>query len=237
MEEVWKFIEGFGENYEISSFGRVRNSKTSKYLKPYSNSDGYLVVGLSKNNKIKTISVHRLVAKSFIPNPNNLPEVNHKDYNVTNNCYDNLEWCNRQYNIEYSKNRIAKATKERFSRTIYQYSSEGILIKIWNLVMDIQRELGLNSRQVTDCCNNKVKTCGNYVWSYRPLSLKEIKEKFLRNQKPVLQLSPEGMLIREWDSAKLAGISLTVDTGHIAKCCKGERSSAGGFKWRYKEND
>lgn len=236
MEEIWKFIEGFDNKYEVSNLGRVRSHKTSKYLKPYCNNDGYLVVGLSKNNKVKTLSLHRLVAKYFVPNPDNLPEVNHKDYNATNNQYDNLEWCSRAYNIEYSKDRIIRATKQRFSRVIYQYNQEGVLVKTWNLIMDIHRELGLNHRQITDCCNGKVKTCGNYVWSYNLLTVKEIREKFLRNQKPVLQYSLNNTLVKEWDSAKLAGDNLNIDSGHIAKCCKGERKSAGGFKWRYKND-
>lgn len=102
--EIWKDIEGFENRYEISSFGNVRNKKTEKYIKPTCDPHGYYFVTLRKVGETKTNSnkIHRLVAKAFIPNPEHLPCVNHKDGDKSNNNVDNLEWCTYQYNIQHS---------------------------------------------------------------------------------------------------------------------------------------
>lgn len=90
--ETWKDIEGFEGKYQVSSWGRVRNAITLCIIRPYSNTKGYLKIGLTKNNKCVKFRVNRLVAKAFIPNPYNLPQVNHKDGNKANNSFTNLEW-------------------------------------------------------------------------------------------------------------------------------------------------
>ena len=101
----WKAIEGYEGLYEISNIGEIRNSKgeikKSQFKKGVNTH--YKEVSLSKAGKKKRFLVHRLVAKSFIPNPNNYPIINHKDENGTNNCVDNLEWCNHRYNAIYNK--------------------------------------------------------------------------------------------------------------------------------------
>ena len=114
MSEEWRPIEGYEGLYEVSSYGRVRSLdryvKTcyeayklhkGKILSPAKDKNGYLKVNLCCNGKHNTIRVHKLVAQAFIPNPDNLPEVNHKDEVKTNNNVDNLEWCDRSYNISY----------------------------------------------------------------------------------------------------------------------------------------
>ena len=102
MKEIWKPIKDF-EYYFISNFGRVKSTKFGKerILKLTKDKDGYLIVNLYKNNKSKTFKVHRLVAEVFLPNPYNLPQVNHKDENPQNNIVTNLEWCDRLYNVRY----------------------------------------------------------------------------------------------------------------------------------------
>ena len=112
MDEVWKYIDGYGKRYQISTMGSVRaiyKYRRSRILKPMMNKDGYLQVNLSDGNKIKHHRVHRLVANAFIDNPNNYSSINHKDFNKTNNCIDNLEWCTTAYNLQYgSERRIGK---------------------------------------------------------------------------------------------------------------------------------
>ena len=100
MQEIWKKIDGF-ENYDISSWGNVR----SEYgvLKPYITEKGYLKIGLFKDGKSHKKRINRLVAQAFIPNPYNLPQVNHKDGNNQNNSITNLEWCTNQQNTEHAK--------------------------------------------------------------------------------------------------------------------------------------
>ena len=118
MNEEWRPIEGYEGLYEISSYGKVRSLdrydnrncfRKGKVLSPVKNKDGYLQVNLCCNGKYKMFLVHRLVAQAFILNPDNLPEINHKDENPGNNNVDNLEWCNRKYNINYG----SRKDKER----------------------------------------------------------------------------------------------------------------------------
>ena len=98
--EIWKKIEDF-ENYEVSTWGSVRGKRG--IIKPYENSKGYLKVGLFKNGKHHKKRVNRLVAQAFIPNPYNLPQVNHKDGNKLNNSYTNLEWVTDEINKLHAK--------------------------------------------------------------------------------------------------------------------------------------
>ena len=107
MEEIWKEIDGYDGKYFISNLGRVKSfqrEKSGKLLALSHDNDGYLLVGLhyaQKGIPDKKAKVHRLVAQAFVPNPNNYPEVNHKDENKENNNANNLEWCTTRYNLTY----------------------------------------------------------------------------------------------------------------------------------------
>lgn len=107
MEEIWKDIDGFEGLYQVSNFGNVMslnygNRGYAKKLTPKFNNSGRLWVELLKGGKRKCMLVHRLVALAFIPNPNNFPQINHKDENPKNNFAFNLEWCTQSYNNHYS---------------------------------------------------------------------------------------------------------------------------------------
>ena len=98
--EDWKPIKDF-EVYLVSNLGNVYSTKSKKKMHLHKMKNGYMHINLSKNNKKHSFYVHRLVANAFIPNPKNLPQVNHKDENKENNCVSNLEWCSNQYNQNY----------------------------------------------------------------------------------------------------------------------------------------
>lgn len=114
MEEIWKDIEGYVGFYQISNLGNVKSlerivirngiaqKRKERIMSKRKNDDGYYIAKLNLNKISKSISIHRLVAQAFIPNPLNLPEVNHKDCNRTNNCVNNLEWCTHTDNIQHS---------------------------------------------------------------------------------------------------------------------------------------
>ena len=126
--ENWKSVRGYEGLYEVSDMGRVRRG--DRVLKPYQRKrDGYMEVTLSKNNVPANIKVHQLVARAFIPNPDNLPEVNHKDENKQNNTASNLEWCRHRVNCNHgSRNqRISQGN----SRRVEQMSG-GVVIKEWS---------------------------------------------------------------------------------------------------------
>lgn len=114
MLEQWKPVTGYEEKYEISNLGNVRTA-AGRLLKP-TNIGGYLSISLTKNKKARLFRVHRLVATAFIPNPSELPVVNHKDENRLNNSADNLEWCTQSYNYTYGN------ARKRWHDSVYNCS-------------------------------------------------------------------------------------------------------------------
>lgn len=116
MIENWKPATGV---YEVSDQGNVRNRKTGRLLKQVKNKDGYLQVGLREDGKSKSFRVHRLVAFAFIPNPDNLPQVNHKNEDKTDNRVENLEWCDAKYNSNYGTHnkRVSNGVRNWWGKT------------------------------------------------------------------------------------------------------------------------
>ena len=122
MEE-WRDIKGYEGKYKISSYGKVKSlkHKDEKLLKPSYDKDGYKQVILCNNGKGKKWFIHRLVAIHFLPNPNNLPQVNHKDEDKANNVVENLEWCTCKYNINYGTAKNKKSEISRKTSIMYNY--------------------------------------------------------------------------------------------------------------------
>lgn len=171
MNEIWRDITGY-EDYQISSWGRVKSLKYGKerILKPTKDSSGYLQVGLCKNGQRKPFKVHRLVAMAFIPNPDNLPEVNHKNEIKTDNRVENLEWCTQLFNIRYGtgiKRRSEKQINGKCSKSVYQHTLNGEFVAEYPSLAEVERQLGYNHSKTTLVCNGKRKTAYGYVWRYK----------------------------------------------------------------------
>lgn len=185
MEEIWKNISGY-PNYQISNMGRVKslgNNKTrkEKILKGVENGRGYLQVVLNKEGKGKKYRIHRLVAAAFIPNPDNLPQVNHRNENKTDNRVENLEYCDSKYNINYgSRNeRMAKAK----SIPILQFSKTDDLLRKWDSAIEVKNELGFDNGYISNCCKGKLKSAYGYKWHYHYKSLWKRKHIPLKDKK------------------------------------------------------
>ena len=168
--EIWKDIEGYEGHYQVSDKGRIKSVKFGKeiFLKP-GQCRGYLHVGLSKNNKMKTCYIHRLVAQAFLPNPQNLPQINHKNEDKTDNKVKNLEWCYVKYNSNYGtrNQRISKKmTNGKLSKPVLQYTKTGKFVKKWKSVMDVERNLGYDHQNISACCRGKYHSAYNFVWRY-----------------------------------------------------------------------
>lgn len=166
-KEYWKPVVGYEGHYQVSNFGRVKSIKFGKeiILKQHINiKGGYYYVCLLKNGKHKNYYVHRLVAQAFIPNPDNLPEVNHKDECKTNNVVSNLEWCDRKYNHNYGT--INERISQSQSKTVLQYDLNGNLIKEWKSINECGRN-GFNQGDICKCCNGKRKTAKGFIWVYK----------------------------------------------------------------------
>jgi hypothetical protein len=171
MKEVWKNIPNY-KKYQVSNLGKIKsfakNKQNGKILKFSHNHKGYNQVILVKDKKPNNQLVHRLVAQAFIPNPNNLPQVNHKDGNKQNNCVDNLEWITNKDNIKHAKehNLYPKSSERKTCRKVNQYDLNGNFIKQWNYIMAIEKELGYDNRCICRCCKNKRPSAYGYKWKY-----------------------------------------------------------------------
>lgn len=165
----YKLIEGY-DDYMVSSDGKVwslnynHTGKTNE-LKPRANRHGYLRVDLHTNGQHAMKSVHRLVAQAFISNPNNLPQVNHKDQDKTNNCVDNLEWCTAEYNSNWGdrNERIGKA------QTNHPVKSKPVVCletgEVYSSMHEAERQTGTPLQSISACLNGKRKTAGGFHWA------------------------------------------------------------------------
>lgn len=172
--EIWKPVVGYEGFYEVSNFGRVRSIdryvshsrnpnykvlKKGKLLSEKDNGHGYKAVHLTVNNITKDKYVHRLVAQAFLQNPNDLPEVNHKDENPANNCLDNLEWCTSQYNDLYGNH-----TKTN-SKPVVMYDLQMNFIDEFKSASEAERITGVKG--VGAVCIGKRMTAGGYIWRFK----------------------------------------------------------------------
>lgn len=169
-------------DYTIDEKGNIWSNKTNKYLKPYYNKLGYASVELFNKNGSKRISIHRLVAITFIPNPHNYPQVNHKDENPSNNNVENLEWCTAKYNMNYGEGAKTRHKKIDYTKSIY----------------------AINAR------NNGKKVC-----------------------RRVFQLSADGKVINEFESAVEASKKTGIYKTNITRSARSSYLKAGGYKWEY----
>jgi hypothetical protein len=172
--EIWKDIEGYEQLYQVSNLGNVKslsnkNNRREKILKPGSKK-GYLSVILHKNRVRKNFLVHRLVAEAFLPNPNNLQTINHKDEDKTNNRVENLEWCSPQYNCNYGtrNNRVKEnlINNSKLSKQVIQFSEDDNFIKIWESIREVERKLKIASQNICSCLKGKINIAGGYKWGY-----------------------------------------------------------------------
>ncbi len=161
------------DRYGISEDGIVVNLETGKQLKLTPDKDGYLCfISCIKNIK-KCLKVHRVVATTYIPNPNNYPQVNHKNLDKTDNRRNNLEWCTDEQNKKHLwSNAIIKPRMPRrqganslFAKSVSQYSRDGSKIRDWGSIIDAINSTGISN--ISACCKGKLKTAGGYCWRYK----------------------------------------------------------------------
>ena len=162
---MWKDIDGYEDRYRVSVYGDVYSKINHRMLKPKIDRYGYKTVGLSRSGRTKWFTIHRLVAIAFIPNPDNLPTVNHKDENKLNNTVHNLEWSTVKDNDNYGtrNERMANSKKKN---PIAQYDKNMNLICIHPGIKDAQRNTGVNRNSIRDVCNGKRSDAGGYIWRY-----------------------------------------------------------------------
>lgn len=160
--ERWKKIKGF-ENYSVSDCGRVRNDKNNKLLS-IRNNGHYVQIALYNNTgRQYKVYVHRLVAEAFIPNPNNYPQVNHKDEIKDNNNVCNLEWCTSSYNINYGSRTKRWLKNMNGSRAPKPIVVDGIT---FDSIADAGRHFNINASTIGAALFRGQQKCKGHTISY-----------------------------------------------------------------------
>ena len=172
MEEIWKDIKGFENQYQVSNFGRIKSLKKGKILS-IKNKNGYLNITFRKGKEKYYYKVHRIVASYFIPNPQNKPCVNHKDGNKHNNCVDNLEWVSYKENIQHAKeNKLWVYNHPAYKIRVKQFDMDGNFIKEYESCEKASLETGICCRCIQRVANKEPynkkgsvrKQAGGFVW-------------------------------------------------------------------------
>jgi len=191
MEEIWKDIKGYEGYYQVSNLGRVKRLPRGKqwpYRQTHNNirkpklCNGYLVVNLSKDNKVKWIGVHRLVAMAFIPNPNNYPQINHIDECKTNNVVTNLSWCTQSQNQLHGTARqrqnetrhrndpdrvVWKAAAMKHAKRVVMCDKKtDAVLETFVSMTEAAMATGVSICTISNQCNGKIKSRRKHYWRY-----------------------------------------------------------------------
>lgn len=185
MVETWKDVKGYEGIYQVSDLGNVRSldrfiTNTNGVgfrkikgvcLKLTTNNSGYKCITLHKKGIIKTVTVHRLMALHFIPNPDNLTDINHKDENKSNNTISNLEWVSHEYNMNYGERNKKASKKLKGTRTFGDAGNATQVIcidtgKVFDSITRASLLCNCNASGISQCCRKISKTCGSYRWMY-----------------------------------------------------------------------
>lgn len=239
MEEIWKPIpiDGFSERYEVSNNGRIRSVQRKIissnrwgaaprsydcHLMKTKIARGYHTIGLRKfrTRKGRTFFVHRLVAMAFIPNPNNLPCVDHIDTNRDNNNVENLRWCTHR------ENSLNPITRQHLTAVMMgNQRSKGIIRseEYKRKMSKIKKGHRLSAESI-----EKIRS--------KLIGRKQTEERRLKTCKPIGQYSIDGKLIKIWPSGTDAARELGLGWSNILSCAnpnKIKRKTAGGYIWKY----
>lgn len=250
LTEEWRPVVGFVGYYEVSNLGNVRSVNRNvrekspqggyfqegRIIYQWKDERGYCNAGLWRDGIRITKKVHRLVAEAFIPNPDNLPIINHKDENPSNNVVSNLEWCTAQYNVTYG-NAIQKR-QDGTRKPIYQLDKDSKeIVKVWKWAGEIANHLGCSQNRIFGWCRNYAEAEG-YIWCYAEdykegyCSGKVIKS--VRNDSRVCcKIDPRTMkVVSEYqtsDELRKDGF----DTTSVYDVCDGKTRKHGGYFWCY----
>ena len=188
-EFTYKPIKGYEGYYTVNPHGDVFSLKSGKIMKPCRSNNGYMQVHLTKDGTTKSFKIHRLVAEAFIPNPLNLPQVNHIDENKENNEAWNLEWCTASYNMNYKDGQKRRALNRNYediskkrsnaqSKEVTQFDYDGSIVAIWKNAY-ICEEHGYSRAMINQCCLGNKKSHKGYIWKYTNYTEKQMAKKVI----------------------------------------------------------
>lgn len=163
MVKMWVTLSR-NPNYAVNEQGEIFSHTKQRKLTPKVNHDGYLRIQLWSGGKCEFVSIHRLIAETFLPNPDMKPFVNHKDGNKRNNTVSNLEWCTQKENISHAwKTGLSHTHLNRAGKQVKQLSRDGRVLAVFPSMMQVERELGINHVCVSHA-TRKNATAGGYRW-------------------------------------------------------------------------
>lgn len=220
-------------DYSISIEGEVRKD-TINYILSQSMQQDYKFVTLLINGKQKRMRVHRLVAETFIDNPDNKPYVNHIDGNRGNNNVTNLEWVTPSENTIHAV-KIGLMQNGR-KKAVIQYNLDGQQMMIFESATEAARQTGGSQSKITMCCRRQRETANDYQWRYADdvQDVKKIEKKFITG-KHVAQMDENGNILNIYPSFKEAARAVNGTSSAISRVCSGTNIRHKGYKWKIVE--
>lgn len=235
MKEVWKRITGF-EDYMVSDYGNIKSYKKNREgcVLAKNKRGQYDSVVLIGDDKRQRASIHRLVADAFIPNPHNLPFINHKNGDKKDNRVDNLEWCSPSQNTQHYYN-VLKKGKLLKDQAVIQYTKNGKYIRSWDSVREASEETGCTIDNIVHSCKrrNRRKTTNGFLWRFvGDNDLNTIQSK----DKRVVMINKYGEEVQRYDSSRIASESTGISLQSIQKICAMRQWQAEDNSiWRYED--
>lgn len=232
---MWKkFIyEGQETDYSVSTEGEVRKD-TTNYILSQSSQQDYKFVGLIIDGKQKRMRVHRMVALTFIDNPDNKPYVNHINGNRSDNNVENLEWVTPSENTQHAVD--TGLFKSGRARAVIQYNLNGEQMATFESATEAARQTGGSQSKITMCCRRQRDSANDYQWRYYDdiQDVQKIEKKFITGKK-VAQCDEEGNILKIYPSFKEAARAVNGTSSAISRVCSGTNIRHKGYKWKLVE--
>ncbi|EXZ16572.1 NUMOD4 motif family protein [Bacteroides fragilis str. J-143-4] len=265
--EFWKAVEGYEGYYEISNKGRIKSIDRmvkqggslrivrERYKKIHIGPYGYPCVTLCKDRKSKSIPVHLLMARNFIPNPLNKPFVDHINTNREDYRIENLRWvtakenANNPLTLKHCKEKtyisdvslranITKRKKQTKTapKPVFQFDKNGNFINGYESSREAQRHTGIHASSIRDACIGKRYSSGGFLWSYSKDNIPQYSIPTHTNAKAILQFDKEGTFIKEWESLKAVCKVYGSSPSNLSRSIKLGRFK-GKYIWKFKKQD
>lgn len=251
-QAIWKpypdypFIEAnqFGEVRAVDRVVMRKDGKKypvkSHILKQYKNKNGYIYVHFGLNGKVVNLLVHRIIATCFVPNPHNLPEVNHKDNDRTNNAASNLEWCTRQYNSDY-KNNFGTSAAEVLGHPTFAVDLITGKVLRFETQSEAAHQLGVSVGDLNNVIKGLYNQTGGYWFTEDESEITEEKIKEIKANMHfyggVIAVNTETFEVFCFESQQEAARQLGVNRGNIGSVARGQRNRAGNYWFCYADEN
>ena len=237
---MWKEVDGTNGLYLVSDKGLIFSVRSNRVLKTQNCENGYCRIELNIDGKPQKEYIHRIVAKAFIPNPNNYPIINQKDENPANNCADNLEWCTYEYNSNYGtcqekilSNREYKAGWNHVqSKPVRQFTLDGKLIHEYGSCGMAATITGLDVKSINKCANGKLKQYAGFGWSYTDTYTYDAHPHHTIRNGDIDCFDMNGKLVKTYHTQDELRADGFVPQS-VCRVCRGERNQYHGYKFAY----